>query len=312
MENNKLFRRNFVLKTALGGASIVLAGCSGSDGSPNGDNDTPTESNNLTEESNSQTEVATPETETQTPVETSVFNSYEIDGEDFTIVLADNVLDDIETLRLTTPGEEFVTEVRDTIAEYSFTVQATRAGEWYIDALDNGNIIESVEVTTTFGVTTKDIGTLKQLGVTGASPFIEETSIQLTVVNQGEIPIEPVEIEIAIPEFSNSPLKFDQYGGLSSRLVDRDENLVISSGESNTYRYSGIHSNPILKFSEQSIQSMMGKTFPGEITIQYRGKRKPTIVPINVELSGEILSGSQFKAPGSNDTIAEETIISKR
>ncbi len=290
----------------------MIAGCSGNgDGTDNNAEQTPTSEQETTPEQS-----ATPE-QTNTPENNSIFDSYGIDGTELSVTLAEDSLSQVAQIRLETPSGEQTTEVSETITEYSLDILRDRAGTWFIDALDtNEEPIETVELETTFDVSVDDIGTLAQLGVTGESPAFEEVNFQLTITNTGDVPVEPAQIQIAVPDFdfrvdtigtSGSIDVYEEgtYGG----VVDRDGEVVIPAGSDNTYRYkSGNAESNLLLFNEDRANEIAGQSFQGEFVITYQAQREDTVVPITIEMGDEVVTDSDF----SRHAYLQGTVITQR
>jgi hypothetical protein len=276
--------RRRVLRTVGIGTAAALAGCSG------GENEG----------------TDTPEEETDTPESTSVFANYAVEGTEFSVELTENSLEEISQIRVETPSGKKTTEVSSTITEYSIDILRDRAGTWFIDALDNdGEVIETAELEATFDVSVSDIGTLSQLGITGESPDYEQVNWQLTVENVGNVPIEPAEIQIVIPELvtdtqtdtigSGSIEAFED--GRQGGVVDRDEEIIIPSGDSNSYRFAtqgnAYQIHPLL-FREDRANEIRGQSFQAEFIIRYQAERQNTVVPITIQMGNKVMSGSSF------------------
>lgn len=294
---NKLTSRRQLIGMAGYACAIGFAGCLGDDDSNTPPTDSPTASPTVTA---TETPKNTPTEEpTESPTaEPSVFSNYRIDGVELIAILSENSVGEVSELRLETPSNEKHLDVGSTITEYTFEIHYERAGTWYLDALDDtGDIVETVEFSTTFDVSVDQIGTLSQLGIAGESPAAEELNIQLTVSNLGDVPIEPRYIDIRVPEFDARASTIGQGGMLDGSLgglVDRDGELVIPSGGDNTYRYeSGNARSNLLIFDEEEARNIAGQSFAGEFAIEYIGDRENTLVPITVNLGETVVTDTE-------------------
>jgi len=282
--------RRLFLQSAGVASTVIIAGCSGDSSNGDDSSDVSNDDENPSDSSVDSTNDGSADEED------SVFNSYSIDGTNIVVELTEDGLNRVAQIRLETPTGEKTTEVAETITEYSIDVLRDRAGTWFIDALDeSGEPIETVELETTFDVSIDEIGTLSQLGITGESRDFEELSFQLTITNNGDVPIEPSKIEIFAPNFGDgSKTGVIQQDG----LVDRDGEQIITTGSDNTYRYeSGFNWDYFLVIFPRNVEEMAGNSLQGEILVEYQAEREKTVVPITIEIGEEIIEDS------SNTTI---------
>lgn len=290
----------------------MITGCFGNGSETNAVNQTP-----ASEETDTPEEADTPE-QTATPEEESVFADYGIEETELSVELTEDALGQVVQIRLETPSEEKFTEVSETITEYSLDVLRDRAGTWFIDALnDNEEVIETVELETTFDVSVDGIGTLAQLGVTGRSSAFEQVDFQLTINNTGSVPIEPSRIEIVVPEFEFEVDTIPRTGDIEDDdgLVDRDGELTIIAGSDNTYRYEYTGSTTavyrsVLMFTEERANEVAGQSFQGEFVISYQAERDDTVVPITIEIGDNVITDSDITS--RNLAHLQGTRINKR
>jgi len=290
----------------------MIAGCSG-DGSDGDDSSDDSNDN----ESSSNSSVASTDDESADEEESSIISNYGIDGTDLSVELMEESLSQVEQIRVETPSGQKTTEVAETIMEYSIDILRDRAGTWFIDVLDaNEEVIETVELETTFSASVDEIGTLAQLGVTGESPDFEDVNFQLTIMNTGDVPVEPLEIQMVVPDFdyrvgtieSGSSMETYEEANLGG-VVDRDGKIVIPSGSDNTYRSSyGDATSTLLIFEGDRANEIVGQSFQGEVVIRYQAEREDTIVPITIEMGDEVATDSDY----TRNAFLRGTVISKR
>ena len=153
---------------------------------------------------------------------------------------------------------------------------------------------------TTFNVSVDEVGTLAQLGVTGRSPVFEEMGWQVTVTNTGDVPVEPSQILIDVPDLDYGSERaaiggltggIETYeGGVPSGVVDRDGEVVIVANDSNTYRRpAGGSTTNLLSFETDRAEELAGQSFPAELNIQYQAEREDTVIPISIELGNQVV-----------------------
>lgn len=227
--------------------------------------------------------------QTDTPENSSLFVDYGIDGAGFAVELTQSALEEVARIRLETPSGEEVIEVRESITAYVFEILSDRAGVWSLTALtDNDDIIETVEVETIFEASVEEIGTLAELGITGKSSVYEQVHMQMTVINDGDVPLEPEQdrIELVVPGINiNVPTD----GTATTEFSAEGEDDVIISGDDGVYTTAN-DSRVRAPFSLQTYDlpdrfdqdDLAGKSFQGQINIIYEGKRDDTIVPIDI------------------------------
>lgn len=264
-------------------AATVITGCLGDDGSGNS-TDVPDET---------QSEEETP-VETDTPEDTSLFTGYGIDGTEFIVELTESASEEITQIRLETPSEERVTEVSETITEYPFEILYDRAGVWSLTALDDDNVIETAEIETTFEASVEEIGTLAELGITGESPKYEQVHMQMTVTNDGDVPIEPDsrEIELVVPGLN---IELPTYDAETSFRVEDEDDVITSGGDSiYTTATDSVFRAPFTLDTYNLPDGVdpsdpAGESFQGQINVIYQAKREDTIVPITVNMGDNML-----------------------
>lgn len=322
--DNKTPSRRLFLQSAGVASTIMIAGCSGDDSSEEESPDDSTDDGTSDDSSDDSTDDGTSDGSSDDSTddgtsddsadddtsdeEKSVFVNYGIDGTDLSVELTEDSLSQVAVIRVETPSEEKTTEVSETITEYSVDVLRDRAGTWFIDALDTDDeIIETVELETTFDVSVDEIGTLAQLGVTGESPEAEHASYQLTVANNGDVPAEPREIELFVPNLYD----YDETATISSTdieeaIVDRDGETVITASNDNTYLYrANTGTSGELLVNLEAAEEKAGQSFDGEITIMYEAERQDTVVPVTIELGDELIEDTVYP-------ILRGTVINKR
>jgi hypothetical protein len=290
MYSNTPSRRLFI-KSAGVVSAVTIAGCLGDDSA---DDETPDDSTN-NEAPNGSTNNDT------SNGEESIFVNYGINYTDLSVEITEDVLSQVAEIQVGTPTEQKTVELSETITDYSIDILRDRAGTWYIDALDsNGEAIETIEMDTTFNVSVDEVGTLAQLGVTGRSPVFEEMGWQVTVTNTGDVPVEPSQILIDVPDLDYGSERaaiggltggIETYeGGVPSGVVDRDGEVVIVANDSNTYRRpAGGSTTNLLSFETDRAEELAGQSFPAELNIQYQAEREDTVIPISIELGNQVV-----------------------
>lgn len=291
--------RRRVLQLICTASMSLSVGCIGNQGNSKGTGtpeDSPTKSNtNDTDSSESSTADANQE---------SIFIDYGTKETDLVVEIAEESLSTVESIELTTPSDEKEIDVSDTVTKYSIFILYQRAGAWSLTALDrDNNILETVRFEMSREILLKNIGTLSELGITSSRPGREYVNYQFTVANTGDIPVEPIKVEVIVPQFNTSKVYIEQdyLNEPSSGLVDLDEDFTMPSGEENTYRFQ----SDLLAFRGDEADKKAGRSFDGEIVIKYehpRGFAEKTVIPIEIEFGDEMSSSGWLKG----------TTISKR
>ena len=273
-----MHRRRYVSTIGATAVGLSLAGCLGLGGGEEETNtpaDTDAPSNTGSEETDTSDVTDTPES-------SSLFANYGIDGKRLVVELTESALGQVSEIRLETPSEEKTTEISETITAYSFKILEDRAGTWSIIAIDdNRDIRESVELDTSFEISIDSLGTLAELGITGESPELEQVNIQMTILNTGDVPVEPYRINLTAPRLNINTTEAQ----VNFELADEDRDNVITSGGENTYRSDGDFVTAPLRFFPSDIpDDIAGESFQGQINISYQAAREDTAIPVIIEL----------------------------
>ncbi|CCC41951.1 hypothetical protein [Haloquadratum walsbyi] len=279
-------RRNLLKIGASTCTATIIAGCFG------GDSDSEDTSTNVPEETPSEEETPT---ETDTPEDVSLFADYGINETGFTVELTQSALGEVAQIQLETPSEERIIEIQETITEYTFEIVSDRAGVWSLTALtSNDDAVETVEVEITFEASVEEIGTLAQLGITGESPEYEQVHMQMTIINDGDVPLEPDQdkIELVVPGLNIDVPTFDADTSFSAE----DEDDIITSGNDGIYT-TATDSLIRAPFTLETYNlpdgvdrdDPVGESFQGQIKIVYEAEREDTTVPIDVIMGDNVM-----------------------
>lgn len=259
--------------------------------------DTPTETPTDTP---TETPTDTPtETPTATPTERpSVFSDIRIEEEDLVIELNENRASEISTIRIDFPTKNETKDVSGfTVTQIDLLGEYHRyyPGTWTIEALTGGGaVVESTEYETEFNISISDIGTLAELGVIGDDIVDEHTTMQLTLTNDGQMPIDLVD---GLDEFS-STYGYDYEISGDYAMESRHETTVLGN-ESIDLQYNFVLSD--------DVPDLAGDTYQASLTIRWSARGSKT-VPLNISFGDNVKYG-----PGRGDTAyAEGTTVSKR
>ncbi len=202
----------------------------------------------------------------------SPIQSVTVTGTDLVVRIAEERQSAVREVRLSTP-EDTTTQTRADAAGYTLNVADAAVGTWTVTAVGaDGEVLDTATYEATVGVEVTDIETLAQLGVSASQRYQEYLTLQFTLENVGDVPVEPVKFA-----FGTS---FKRELDIGYNPVGEDHDRVLDPGDRATFRSAYNISRFFLGYDD--IHRYPGETKTARLLI-YWSDRAPTRVPLRIE-----------------------------
>lgn len=222
---------------------------------------------------------ASTEEESNTIEESTAFTNLEIDGTKFVVELNQSAVDKGERLVVEYPNDQDSEEISPGITSYQFSLAGSqevevRPGTWDVMLQDGSQeSINSSEFTAERNYEITDIMTLSQAGTRDENEAVEHSSLQITVVNEGPMPV------------ALSSLKFNTSVTRQARHHEGPANSVMTAGEEETY--APLFRRSLETFGEDEAQERAGDSYQGTLIYSYTPTGEQH-TPLTVEFGEEI------------------------
>ena len=282
--------RRKLLSTGISLSPIIFAGCLGL-----GENDSEPQSEGQTstteQDTPTNTETPTTEQNSDNQSQESVFSDYYVDGDEFVVEVnpdaENNVTEVILHYNENYRGEHPTQNVEGiSVARFNIVPDGKNdpiEGTWTIEAVSSNTTVETVEYNAEKSLSLSKVGTGVQSSQFDHTNQLEESDLQFTLTNDGDIPDNPYSLKLN-RAFADT---LESSGSKEVLGLERNTEPMLVPGDSLEFRMSGATC-----FDEiENAEEWTGQTAQASIIVDQGSTSGSWTFPITIDMGTTVEQG---------------------